>query len=175
MRRVRVSLVKNISLRRYMRVGKIPRIRGNVRDTPRAIWTRRGRIPMRTRRGYSLDSFRLFLSPGKRCLRTKIRGITFSFRNARACKKLPRCPTRGGYSFRWDGYFLSLTWKDEDDNPDCDARKVHFVEVPFVPADITPNALHTEARRWMQLLYLLAWVRPRVLPLEITENRTRRQ
>lgn len=54
---------------------------------------------------------------------------------------------------------LSLAWKDEDDNPDCDARKVHFVEVPFVPTDITPNALHTEARRWMQLLYLLAWVR----------------
>jgi hypothetical protein len=56
-----------------------------------------------------------------------------------------------------DGMTISsLARKDEDDNPDCDARKVHFVEVPFVPADITPNALHTEARRLMQLLYLFA-------------------
>lgn len=34
--------------------------------------------------------------------------------------------------------------------------KCTSVEVPFVPADITPNALHTEARWRMQLLYLFA-------------------
>lgn len=34
--------------------------------------------------------------------------------------------------------------------------KCTSVEIPFVPANITPNALHTEAYRQMQLLYLFA-------------------
>lgn len=33
----------------------------------------------------------------------------FPFGAREHARSSPRCPTRGGYSFRWDGYFLSLS------------------------------------------------------------------
>lgn len=172
MRRVRVSLIKNISPALYAR-GE------NSTDSRKCSWyvssdmdrsSERGRFLMRTREN-ALDSFIPFIARKTMSAHKDTRDNFFLGTCEQEVAKMS-----DAVDTVCDGMTISsLTWKDEDDNPDCDARKVHFVEVPFVPADITPNALHTEARRRMQLLYLFAWVRPRVLPLEITENRTCRQ
>lgn len=67
--------------------------------------------------------------------------------------------------------FPSLREKMTTIIPIATRGKCTSVEVPFVPANITPNALHTEAYWWM-LLYLFALVQPPVLPPEIIENET---
>lgn len=112
MRRDRVSLIKkyfSLSLSGVIRASrKFHGIRGNVRDTSRAIWTRRGSGGSNLDENVrvdALDSFILFYRREKRCLRTKIRGITFSFgtRVQEVAKMSDAVDTVSDE----DGYFLS--------------------------------------------------------------------
>lgn len=59
-----------------------------------------------------------------------------------------------GFPMGW--LFPALREKMKTIIPIATRGKCTSVEVPFVPADITPNALHREARWRMQLLYLFA-------------------
>jgi len=78
-----------------------------------------------TRRKIPRATFFYLLLPRKRCLiRARIRRLTF-YRNARVRREVAKMSD--AVDTLLDGMTISsLTRKDEDDNLDCDARKVHF-------------------------------------------------
>jgi len=98
----------------------------------------------------AIDSFISYHQENDVCARAKIRGLTF-FRNDLEVAKMSDVVDTVS-----DGMAIfSLTRKDEDDNPDCDARKVHFRESSICTGEHYAECIAYGSTR-MQLLYLFA-------------------